>query len=192
MATGLPGGADGQAPGKKKFERLALPHLDAAFNLARWLAGNTADAEDIVQDAYFRAFRYFDSFRGDDIRVWLLAIVRTSFLSWIHKNRSPSLVFLAEEPASAAVETAWTEAQDNPETLLLRGLDASAISRLVEQLPHEYREVLILREIEDLSYREIATVTDAPIGTVMSRLARARARLRQAWLAHDTETRNAP
>ena len=192
MATEPRAGAGDRTSGKSRFERLALPHLDAAFNLARWLAGNTADAEDIVQDAYFRAFRYFESFHGENIRVWLLAIVRTSFLSWIQKNRSPSLVFLAEEPASAAVETAWTEVPDNPETLLLRGLDASAIARLVAELPHEYREVLILREIEDFSYREIATITGTPIGTVMSRLARARTRLRQAWLAHDTECRNAP
>ena len=186
MATEPP-----QSAQKSRFEVLALPHLDAAFNLARWLAGNPADAEDIVQDAYLRAYRYFNTYRGDNIRVWLLAIVRTSFLTWLKQNRSPRLVFVAEEPAGADEETAWSEAPGNPETFLLKRLDGAALTRLVADLPREHREVLILREIEDLSYRDIAAITEVPIGTVMSRLGRARARLRQAWLAEGREDHNA-
>lgn len=186
MATEPP-----QSAQKRRFELLALPHLDAAFNLARWLAGNPADAEDVVQDAYLRAFRYFETYRGDNIRVWLLAIVRTSFLTWLKQNRSPRLVFVAEEPAGADEETAWSEPPGNPEALLLKRLDGAALTRLVADLPREHREVLILREIEDLSYRDIAAITEVPIGTVMSRLGRARSRLRQAWLAEGREDHNA-
>jgi RNA polymerase sigma factor (sigma-70 family) len=168
-------------PRRRKFELLALPHLDAAFNFARWLAGNSADAEDIVQEAYLRGWRYFDSFRGGDMRVWLLAIVRTCFLSWIKDNRSPRLVFFAEEPAGADEATAWTEPPLDPEALLLDRVDSVVLADLVAKLPGEYREVLLLREMEDLSYRDIAEITGTPIGTVMSRLARARMALRKLW-----------
>ena len=168
-------------PRRRQFELLALPHLDAAFNLARWLAGNTADAEDIVQDAYLRGWRYFDSFRGGNMRVWLLAIVRTAFLTWMKDNRSPRLVFFAEEPANADEITAWSEAPRDPEALLLDRVDSAVFGELISRLPGEYREVLVLREMEDLSYREIAQITGNPIGTVMSRLARARAALRKLW-----------
>ncbi len=170
-------------PRRRQFELLALPHLDAAFNLARWLAGNTADAEDIVQDAYLRGWRYFDSFRGGDMRVWLLAIVRTAFLTWMKDNRSPRLVFFAEEPAGADETTAWADSPRDPEALLLDRVDSAVLARLMTDLPGEYREVLLLREMEDLSYRDIAEITGTPVGTVMSRLARARAALRKLWKA---------
>ena len=168
-------------PIRRKFELLALPHLDAAYNLARWLAGNPADAEDIVQDAYLRGWRYFASFRGEDMRVWLLAIVRTCFLTWMKDNRSPRLVFFAEEPAGADKATAWADPTRDPEALLLDRVDSAVLTQLMARLPGEYREVLLLRELEDLSYRDIAEITGTPIGTVMSRLARARAALRKLW-----------
>ncbi len=172
-------------PRRRQFELLALPHLDAAFNLARWLAGNTADAEDIVQDAYLRGWRYFDSFRGGDMRVWLLAIVRTAFLTWMKDNRSPRLVFFAEDPAGAEKTTAWTDAPRDPEALLLDRIDSAVLAQLMTRLPGEYREVLLLREMEDFSYLEIAQITGTPVGTVMSRIARARAALRQLWKDSD-------
>jgi RNA polymerase sigma-70 factor, ECF subfamily len=168
-------------PRRRKFELLALPHLDAAYNLARWLAGNSTDAEDIVQDAYLRGWRYFDGFRGGDMRVWLLAIVRTCFLSWIKDNRSSRLVFFGQEPVGAEAETAWAEPPLDPEVLLLDRVDSVVLADLVAKLPAEYREVLLLREMEDLSYRDIAQITGTPIGTVMSRLARARMALRKLW-----------
>lgn len=175
---------------RRRFELLALPHLDAAYNLARWLAGNGADAEDVVQEAYLRAFRYFDSFRGADMRVWLLAIVRSTFLSWVKENRSSRLVFAAEPPGAerdAAADPFWSSHAADPETLLLQSAEAAVLERLVETLPADYREVLVLREIEDLPYRDIAAVTGVPVGTVMSRLSRARLRLRQAWQAEAKE-----
>lgn len=153
-----------------------MPHLDAAFNLARWLTGNAADAEDVVQDAYLRAFRYLDAFRGDNFRVWLLTIVRNSFLDWIKDNRSARIVF-HPDPA----DTDWADPSPNPETMLLERVDSDTLTRLVAALPAEYREVLILREIEDLPYKDIAAVTGVPTGTVMSRLSRARLALRKAW-----------
>ena len=161
----------------RRFELLAMPHLDAAFNLARWLTGNTADAEDVVQDAYLRAFRYLDAFRGENFRVWLLTIVRNSFLDWLKDNRSGRQMF---QPASAEVE--WVDPAPNSEAMLLERVDSETLNSLMAQLPAEYREVLILREIEELSYKDIAAVTAIPPGTVMSRLSRARLALRKAWV----------
>lgn len=158
-----------------------MPHLDAAFNLARWLTGNATDAEDVVQDAYLRAFRYMDAFRGGNFRVWLLTIVRNSFLDWIKDNRSAHLAF---QPAAEVME-AHPDPAPNVETMLLEQVDRETLTTLVEQLPSEYREVLVLREIEDFSYKEIAEVTGIPAGTVMSRLSRARAALRKAWQEQD-------
>jgi RNA polymerase sigma-70 factor (ECF subfamily) len=169
---------------KRRFELLALPHLDAAFNLARWLAGNTADAEDVVQEAYLRAFRYFDAYQGGSFRVWLLTIVRNTFFTWAKENRSSRLVFHAETPTGDTAETettAWGTSPRDPEALLMERLDSQTLTRLMERLPPEYREVLLLREVEDLAYKEIAAVSGVPIGTVMSRLARARLALRKLW-----------
>ena len=153
-----------------------MPHLDAAFNLARWLTGNTADAEDVVQDAYLRAFRYLDAFRGDNFRVWLLTIVRNSFLNWLKDNRTGRQLF---QPIPADLE--WTDPAPSAEAMLLDRVDGETLGVLMAGLPAEYREVLILREIEELSYKDIATVTGIPPGTVMSRLSRARLALRKAW-----------
>ena len=178
---------------RRRFELLALPHLDAAYNLARWLAGNTTDAEDVVQDAYLRAYRYFDAFQGGNFRVWLLTIVRNAFITWVKENRSSRMVFAADAPVDEAAHTdqvMWISPSRDPEALLLESIDSQTLSRLMEQLPAEYREVLLLREVEDLAYKEIATVTGVPIGTVMSRLSRARLNLRKLWL-QQAETENA-
>ena len=169
---------------RRRFELLALPHLDAAYNLARWLAGNTTDAEDVVQDAYLRAYRYFDAFQGGNFRVWLLTIVRNAFMTWVKENRSGRMVFVPDTPVADKAESdnmMWGESPRDPESLLLESVDSQMLSRLMEQLPAEYREVLLLREVEDLSYEEIARVLDCPLGTVRSRLARARAAA-AAWL----------
>ena len=169
---------------KRRFELLALPHLDAAFNLARWLAGNPADAEDVVQEAYLRAYRYFDAWQGGNFRVWLLTIVRNSFFTWARENRSSRLVFQPDAPAGEAADadaTAWGAPPRDPEALLLDRIDSQTLSRLMQRLPAEYREVLLLREVEDLAYKDIAAVIGTPIGTVMSRLARARSALRKLW-----------
>lgn len=177
-----------QDDGRRRFELLALPHLDAAYNLARWLAGNAADAADVVQEAYLRAYRYFGSYKGGNMRVWLLAIVRTSFVDWARENRSPRLVFSSETAEDAdTTEVLWGTSPRDPEALLVASLDATTLNRLLARLPDGHREVLILREMEDLSYRDIATVTGVPVGTVMSRLARARLALRRLWLAAETE-----
>ena len=136
---------------RRRFELLALPHLDAAYNLARWLAGNTADAEDVVQDAYLRAYRYFDAFQGGNFRVWLLTIVRNAFITWVKENRSGRMVFLPDTPLAETAETEetmWGSRPRDPEALLLESIDSQTLSRLMEQLPAEYREVLLLREVE--------------------------------------------
>lgn len=170
---------------RRRFELLALPHLDAAYNLARWLAGNATDAEDVVQDAYLRAYRYFDSFQGGEFRVWLMSIVRNSFLDWIKENRSARLLFSAE-PADDTANPMWTAPPRDPEALLLDSIDSQTLEQLMQRLPLEYREVLLLREVEDLSYKEIAAITTTPTGTVMSRLSRARRALRKLWLGAET------
>src|SRR4051812_34585675 len=154
---------------RRRFEAQALPHLDAAYNLARWLSRSPADADDIVQDAMLRAFRAFDGFRGGDIKAWLLTIVRICWLSAGAANRR----------GHTPLEDQELVAEGDPEGSAIQQGAKRRLDALVAQLPEEFREVLILREMEDMSYREIAEVTGTPIGTVMSRLARARALLRE-------------
>src|SRR4029077_11540746 len=128
---------------RRRFELLALPHLDAAYNLARWLAGNTTDAEDVVQDAYLRAYRYFDAFQGGNFRVWLLTIVRNAFVTWVKENRSGRMMFVPDTPVADGAdsdETMWGSRPRDPESLLLESIDSQTLSRLMEQLPLEYRE----------------------------------------------------
>ncbi|MBC8751759.1 RNA polymerase sigma factor (sigma-70 family) [Paraburkholderia sp. WC7.3g] len=174
--------ADADAAKSRRFQQLALPHLDAAYNLARWLCGNPADAEDVVQEAFMRAFRFFDTFRGDSARPWLLAIVRrTWYTEW--RRRAPSHDMLEfDETMDDATLDGWTAGGDDPQTLLIRDEDVRQVHDALARLPVEYREVLILRELEEMGYREIALVADVPIGTVMSRLARGRRKLAEVLM----------
>lgn len=161
------------------FAAVALPHLDAAFNLARWLTGNRADAEDVVQEAMVRALTYFPSFRGGSARAWILQIVRNAAYAALKARQGER--FIPNNPdGEADIIEAIPDTSDDPETALIRARDLSRIDAMIAQLPIELRETLILREIEEMSYREIAQVTSAPIGTVMSRLWRARRLLVQA------------
>src|SRR4051812_23112153 len=153
-------------PGQR-FEKNVLPHMDAAFNLARWLTRNDHDAEDVLQEAMMRAHRYVDSLRGD-ARPWLLAIVRNACFTWLKANRPAEIVTDVEADERPAPEEA------GPEALAVREADRRLLNEAIAALPVQFREVLVLRELEDLSYKDIARITGAPIGSVMSRLSRAR------------------
>jgi RNA polymerase sigma-70 factor (ECF subfamily) len=166
----------------KAFEQMVLPHLDAAYNLARWLAGNDHDAQDVTQEASLRAFKFFGSFRGENPRAWLLTIVRNTFYNWLKKNRPAEIAGELDEEA-LAVE----DASANVETINLRQADAETVRNAIGELPVEFREMIVLREMEGFSYKEIADLSDVPIGTVMSRLARARKQL-QTRLAGEFQT----
>jgi RNA polymerase sigma factor (sigma-70 family) len=154
-----------------RFEQTTLPHLDAAYNLARWLTQDEHAAEDVVQEAYLRAARYFASFRGGDGRPWLLGVVRRASLDWISKRRN--------QPAVAFNENLHDQGDNalNPEHLALRNSDQTSVRQAVADLPLQLREVIVLRELEGLSYQQIAGLIEAPIGTVMSRLSRGRQQL---------------
>jgi RNA polymerase sigma-70 factor (ECF subfamily) len=168
---------------RQRFDDVALPHLDAAYNLARWLTRNDADAADVVQEAFLRALTYFEGYRGENPRAWLLMIVRNTCYRWLERNRSAKITPISPEN-EAAVESAaglGGEPVLDPEALVGRQRDAALLNELIEQLPPLFREVLILREVEDLAYRDISEVLGVPIGTVMSRLARARGLLKDAW-----------
>jgi RNA polymerase sigma-70 factor (ECF subfamily) len=156
------------------FEKAVLPHLNAAYNLARWLTRNDRDAEDVVQDAYLRALRFFGGFRGDDGRAWLLAIVRNTCYDFLRSHRPQELTEAFDEEVHTTVDDS-----QSPEVVLIRRVDQAMLRRALEVLPLPLREVIILRELEGLSYKEIADAANVKIGTVMSRLARARARLQQ-------------
>jgi RNA polymerase sigma-70 factor (ECF subfamily) len=160
---------------RRSFDEIILPHLDAAHNLARWLVRGSDDAEDVAQEACLRAFRYFDTFRGGNARAWLLTIVRTTAWRWLQKNRAQDLGIEFNEEMHREGGEAVT-----PETLLLQRADTDAIEQAMHHLPVRLREVLILRELEGLSYKEIAEVVGVPMGTVMSTLFRARERFRDA------------
>jgi RNA polymerase sigma-70 factor (ECF subfamily) len=162
---------------RQRFEALALPHMDAAYNLARWLSGSPTDAEDVVQEAMLRAFRAFDAARVENVKPWLLTIVRNCWRTRAADERRRSQSPLPEEDERPLV----FEGPD-PEAEALRASDRRRLDAIIAGLPQEFREVLVLREMEDMSYREIAEATKAPIGTVMSRLARARAMLKAQWL----------
>lgn len=161
------------------FAAVALPHLDAAFNLARWLTGSRADAEDVVQEAMVRALTYFPSYRGGSSRAWILQIVRNTAYGVLNARRDERRVEQAGPDAAARMESI-PDLAEGPEQALILSHDLRRIDALIERLPVELRETLVLRELEELSYREIAHVTAVPIGTVMSRLWRARRLLAQA------------
>jgi len=162
----------------KLFEQTVLPHLDAAYNLARWLAGNDHDAQDVAQEASFRAFRFFGNFRGENARAWLLTIVRNTFYTWLRKNRPPQNTVEIDDETLAVEDVLANGQAVNPQFA-----DADAVRRAIAELPLEFREIVILREMEGFSYKEIADLADVPIGTVMSRLARARKLLRKRLAA---------
>jgi RNA polymerase sigma factor (sigma-70 family) len=162
-----------EADERRQFEHVTLPHLDAAYNLARWLTQNEHAAEDVVQEAYLRAARYFSSFRGGDGRPWLLGVVRRAAFDWLSKNRGPGVLVFNEELHDRGDESS------NPEQLALRKSDQASVRQALEELPLPLREVVVLRELEGLSYQAIAALTEVPIGTVMSRLSRGRQQLQK-------------
>jgi len=167
-------------PEQTRFEELVLPHLDAGYNLARWLTRNVADAEDVVQDACVRALKYVGSLRDGDARAWFLTIVRRAFYDWCGRNRPAEIA----RDDGTAIDMAIDEAAIGPEQAALKSSESRLLADMVAELPLAYREVLILREFEELSYKEIARIADIPVGTVMSRLARARGLLQRSPLLH--------
>lgn len=168
----------------RRFRDAALPHLDAVYTLARYLLRDPSDAEDAVQECYLRAVRHFDTLRSsEEVKPWLFAILRNVCRVEFGRRSRVLLYDVNSEPDDLKdMIPLWSEAQESPETETLRKLDAETIRGLVAALPDVFREVIVLREVQDLSYREIATIVGAPLGTVMSRLARGRTMLRDAWL----------
>jgi len=158
---------------RRRFEECVLPHFDAAFNLARWLVRDKANAEDATQEAMLRAYRFFGTYRAGDARAWLLQIVRNYCYTWLRKNRP-------QEDTSVIEEAAMPSDAPSPEALAIASADRERVARAIEALPLHFREILVLRELEECSYKEIAAITAHPIGTVMSALARARRQLREA------------
>jgi RNA polymerase sigma-70 factor (ECF subfamily) len=161
---------------RERFEQAVLPHLDAAYNLARWLTRNDHDAQDVTQEAFLRAFRFFDGYQGGNMRAWLLTIVRNTCYTWMHQNRPPETSVEFDEEIHSEASSSGAD----PELQVLAGADKETVHRALAELPEIFREVLVLREMEGMSYKEIADVVSVSIGTVMSRLARARTRLREA------------
>ena len=164
---------------EQQFEQLVLPHLDAGYNLARWLTGSDRDAQDVAQDACLRAFKFFSSFRGGNARSWFLTIVRRTAWTWLQRERGHREEMEFDEELHGGEDFST-----NPETVIARKADIEAVRSAIETLPPEFREVIVLREIEDCAYKEISEISGIPIGTVMSRLARARQQLQTALAAY--------
>ena len=160
---------------QEQFERVVMPHLDAAYTLARWLAGNEHDAQDITQEACIRAYRFLAGFRGGNSRSWFLTIVRNTAYTWLKQNRSKTFVSLGDNELAEMENLAPVQIEANA----IQRADKHFLREALEELPVEFREALVLRELEGFSYKEIASAADVPIGTVMSRLARARRQLQQ-------------
>lgn len=173
-----------QPSNDQRFEEAVLPHLDAAYNLARWLTHSAHDAEDIVQEAYLRAYRFFESYRGGDGggRSWLLRIVHNTCRTWQRRESKG-----AELSSPEQIDERVADDEPGPLATLIQRIDREQVRGAIENLPEEFREVVVLRELEEMSYKEIADIVDAPIGTVMSRLSRARKRLEQLLPDHVTE-----
>jgi len=165
----------------RRFERVAMPHLDAAYNLARWLTQDDHDAEDVVQEALVRAMRYIEGFRGDSARAWLLQIVRNTCFSWLKENRAKNQTTL--DDFDEAAEAIAAPSSQEPPAIAMRKADKAQIDAAIAALPVAYREVLVLRELEELAYADIARIAEIPVGTVMSRLSRARALVRASLTA---------
>jgi RNA polymerase sigma-70 factor (ECF subfamily) len=170
----------------QRFERVVMPHLGASYNLARWLTRNDHDAEDVVQEAYLRALRSFDRYRGGDPRAWVLTIVRNTCYTWLRRNRAADAALSGDGLDDSVAEIAADPATQ-PEVQFMREVDGQLLRAALEALPTEFREALVLRELEGFSYKEIADIADVPLGTVMSRLARARAQLQRSLLRHMKE-----
>jgi RNA polymerase sigma-70 factor, ECF subfamily len=171
----------------RRFEKIMIPYLDSAYNLARWITRSDADAQDVVQESFLRAFKYFDGFAGEYPNAWLLSIVRNTCYTWIKSHRPDEAVIpidsdphVVDGDPNAMYENAQGLGRD-PETLLIESERRRRLDDMIAQLPVAYREVIILRELEEMSYIEIAQVLAVPIGTVMSRLARARQSLQASW-----------
>ena len=178
----------GEDPEKaQRFRDAALPYLDDVYTLARYLLRKPDDADDAVQECYLRALKHFDSYRGPAMKPWLFAILRNVCRAEYARRAGAPTTDIDDVPESAEQTPLWHEAQDTPETQILRQRDASAVQKLVAALAEPFRETFVLREIHNLSYREIADIVAAPVGTVMSRLARARAMLRSAWMAEQEQ-----
>ena len=186
-ATGVASTGDDERGRAQRFREAALPHLGDVYTLARYLLRNPADAEDAAQECYLRAYRHFHTFRGGPMKPWLLAILRNVCRAEYARRGTLAAVQAdgVDDAAGEASETLWGEASPSPETVSLSRFDTETVQRLIALLPDAFREALVLREINDLSYRDIADITGSPVGTVMSRLARARALLREAWLAEE-------
>jgi RNA polymerase sigma-70 factor, ECF subfamily len=173
-----------EANSNSLFDQIILPHLAAAYNVARWLTGNDQDAEDVTQDACLRALKFFAGFRGGDARAWLLAIVRRTAWTWLRRNRPGTEVVEFDEELHGGEDLS-----PNPEVALARAGDIEAVRRAIESLPPIFREVIVLRELEGCAYKEIADIAGVPIGTVMSRLTRARRQLQTVLSTEPKETR---
>jgi len=167
----------------RRFREMTLPHLDDVYTLARYLLRDASDAEDAVQECYLRALKHFDTYRGPAIKPWLFAILRNVCRAEYARRAAAPAAIIDDTAETAEQAPLWHETEETPEAQILREHDASAIRRLIDTLAEPFRETFVLREINDLSYREIADAVGAPVGTVMSRLARARAMLRSAWMA---------
>jgi RNA polymerase sigma-70 factor, ECF subfamily len=173
----------------RRFREAALPYLDDVYTLARYLLRDAADAEDAVQECYLRALKHFDGYRGPAMKPWLFAILRNVCRAEFARRATQPAATIEDAPEGAEQTPLWHEEQETPEAQILKDRDAAAIRRLVDALAEPFRETFVLREINNLSYREIAAAVGAPVGTVMSRLARARAMLRSAWMAEQEQPR---
>ena len=169
----------------RRFREAALPYLDDVYTLARYLLRDASDAEDAVQECFLRALKHFDSYRGPAMKPWLFAILRNVCRAEYARRATTPTSTIEDVPESAEQAPLWHETQETPEAQMLRRWDSDTIRRLVAALAEPFRETFVLREIHNLSYREIAAVAEVPVGTVMSRLARARAMLRSAWTAEE-------
>ena len=173
----------------RRLREAALPYLDDVYTLARYLLRDATDAEDAVQDCFLRALKHFDTYRGPAMKPWLFAILRNVCRAEYSRRAAAPTAPIEDAPESAEQPPLWHEAQETPEAQILKERDAATIRRLVEALAEPFKETFVLREINNLSYREIAEAVGAPVGTVMSRLARARAMLRSAWLAEQEQVK---
>jgi RNA polymerase sigma-70 factor (ECF subfamily) len=187
--TTMPAQRDNDIEKAQRFRLAALPYLDDVYTVARYLLSNPADAEDAAQECYLRALRHFDTFRGGPIKPWLLTILRNVCRAeYARRSALAASTTTDLDACEDHIDSGWkNDRTDTPESLVLRHLDGEKIKQLIAQLPHQFREVFVLHEVNELSYRQIADAIGAPVGTVMSRLARARALLRNAWTAEEEE-----